>query len=127
MVARLLQLAHQIVDVCNRGGSELLNDGRDLRVSLWLRSRLCASKIANVAFSHQVRGYSLEVRHLKFHKMIPSWPIFHYLRRRLMGGDPSGPQGTATSSRTNYVTTPVSCTPIRPRAPTHARPPPPAV
>src|SRR6476659_6636352 len=91
MVARLLQLAHQIVDVCNRGGSELLNDGRDLRVSLWLRSRLCASKIANVAFSHQVRGYSLEVRHLKFHKMIPSSPNFHYLRRGLMGGEPSGP------------------------------------
>ena len=56
---------------------------------------LCASKIANVAFSHQVRGYSLEVRHLKFHKMIPSSPNFHYLRRRLMGGEPSGPQGTA--------------------------------
>src|SRR6476469_6042604 len=90
MVSRLLQLAHQVVDVCNRGGSELLNDGRDLHVSLWLRSRLCASKIANVAFSHQVRGYSLEVRHLKFHKMIPSSPNCHYLRRRLMGGEPSG-------------------------------------
>src|SRR6476620_6973875 len=106
MVARLLQLAHQIVDVCNRGGSELLNDGRDLRVSLWLRSRLCANKIANVAFSHQVRGYSLEVRQLKFHKMIPSSPNFHYLRRRLMGGEPSGPQGTATSSPTNCGTMP---------------------
>src|SRR3954447_6773973 len=101
MVARLLQFAHQIVDVCNRGGSELLNDGRDLRVSLWLRSRVCASKIANVAFSHQVRGYSLEVRHLKFHKMIPSSPNFHYLRRRLMGGELSVPQGIATSSRQN--------------------------
>ena len=36
----------------------------------------------------QVRGYSLEVRHLKFHKMIPSLLNFHYLRRRLMGGEP---------------------------------------
>src|SRR3954470_10180171 len=103
MVARLFQLAHQIVDVCNRGGSELLNDGRDLGVSLWLHSRLCASKIANVAFSHQVRGYSLEVRHLKFHKMIPSSPNFHHLRRRLMGGEPFGPQGIATVKHEDYV------------------------
>src|SRR6185503_9394774 len=65
----------------------------DLRISLWLRSRLCASKIGKVAFSHQVRGYSLEVRHLKFHKMIPSSPNCHYLRRRLMGGEPSGERG----------------------------------
>ena len=52
---------------------------------------------------HQVRGYSLEVRHLKFHKMIPSSPNFHYLRRRLMGGEPSGPQGTATASQGTWV------------------------
>ena len=38
--------------------------------------------------------------------MIPSSPNCHYLRRRLMGGEPSGPQGTATSSPTNYGTTP---------------------
>src|SRR6476660_9741019 len=105
MVSRLLQLAHQIVDVCNRGGSELLNDGRDLRISLWLRIRLCASKIANVACSHQVRGYSLEVRHLKFHKMIPSSPNVHYLRRRLMGGEPrpvSDNRRTMAASRVGF-------------------------
>jgi hypothetical protein len=31
--------------------------------------------------------------------MIPSSPNFHYLRRRLMGGEPSGPQGTAAARR----------------------------
>jgi hypothetical protein len=30
------------------------------------------SDIANFAFSNQICGYSPEVRHLKFHKMVPS-------------------------------------------------------
>ena len=88
---RQLQLGHQPVDFYNRSGSDFLDEGRNLRVSFCLsgsfclHQKFCVSEIANFPFSHQICGYSLEVRHLKFHSIpSPFPPKSHFLAGKLI-------------------------------------------
>ena len=67
MTFSFLQVSYQSIDLCNRGGSELLNERRHLCVSFCLHPKLRVGKIANFPFDSQTCGNSLEVRHLKLH------------------------------------------------------------
>jgi hypothetical protein len=48
--------ADQPVDFCNRRVSDLLNERSNLRASFCLGRNVCASEIANFAFSNQICG-----------------------------------------------------------------------
>ena len=95
----LSHLSHQPVDFCNGRGSEFLNDRRDLRVSFRLRRRFRRSDIANFPFNHQICGYSLEVRHLKFNHLCPPLPEKDFLTRRLMWCEYNGGRTARQSLR----------------------------
>ena len=71
IVSCVLQLGYEPVDLCNRRGSDLLNERCDLRVSFRRRRTFCMSEIANFPFNSQICGYGLEARDVKFHKVIP--------------------------------------------------------